>query len=47
MRLIDADKIDFSEIIIGNSGFAKHIKERADVLINLQPTAYDFNYVME
>ena len=38
MRLIDADKIDFNEVFIGASEFAKDLKEAAQMLIDNQPT---------
>lgn len=38
MRLIDADKIDFSEIFGGQSEFARDIRETAQEYINKQPT---------
>ena len=41
MRLIDADKIDFSEVFGGQSDFAKDIREAAQGLINKQPTAFN------
>ena len=41
MRLIDAEKIDFSEVFEGQSDFAKDIREAAQGLINKQPTAFN------
>ena len=38
MRLIDADKIDFNEVFIGASDFAKDTREAAQNLIDAQPT---------
>ena len=38
MRLIDADKIDFKEVFVGNSDFAKDTRDAAQMLINQQPT---------
>ena len=38
MRLIDADKIDFNEVFIGASEFAKDTREAAQMLIDNQPT---------
>lgn len=38
MRLIDADKIDFSEVFIGSSDFAKDARMAAQMLIDKQPT---------
>jgi len=38
MRLIDADKIDFSKIFVGVSEFAKDIRTAAQELIDMQPT---------
>lgn len=38
MRLIDADKIDFSEVFVGASDFAKDTRAAAQMLIDEQPT---------
>lgn len=38
MRLIDADKIDFNEVFIGTTDFAKDTRETAQNLIDAQPT---------
>ena len=38
MRLIDADKIDFGEVFIGASDFAKDTRNTAQKLIDSQPT---------
>lgn len=38
MRLIDADEIDFNEVFIGASEFAKNLKGTAQSLIDRQPT---------
>lgn len=38
MRLIDADKIDFGEVFIGASDFAKDTRNTAQELIDSQPT---------
>lgn len=46
MRLIDADKIDFSEVFIGNSDFAKDMRAGAKELIDKQPTAFDLESVI-
>lgn len=37
MRLIDADKVDFNEVFMGISDFAKNIREAAQSLIDNQP----------
>lgn len=47
MRLIDADKIDFSEVFIGESEFAEDVRSAAKTLINRQPTAFDKEKVIE
>lgn len=47
MRLIDADKIDFNEIVQGKTGFEEYIRERARTVILLQPTVYDVDRVVE
>lgn len=47
MRLIDAEKIDFGEVFIGDSDFAKDTREAAQNLIDTQPTAYDVDKVVE
>lgn len=47
MRLIDADKVDFNEVFIGNSDFARDTREAAKSLIDMQPTALDVNAVLE
>ena len=41
MRLIDADKIDFSRVFGGQSAFAKDLILAAQELIDMQPTAFD------
>lgn len=41
MRLIDADKIDFSKAFGGHSEFAKDLIAAAQELIDIQPTAFD------
>ena len=41
MRLIDAEKIDFSEVFGGQSDFAKDVREEAKTLIDKQPTAFE------
>lgn len=38
MRLIDADKIDFNEVFVGASDFARDTREAAQMLIDAQPT---------
>ena len=47
MRLIDADKIDFNEVFVGASKFAKDTRQAGKMLINAQPTAYDVDKVVE
>lgn len=47
MRLIDADKINPKDVVMGNSEFAKDIKKAMQDLIDSQPTAYDINKVIE
>lgn len=47
MRLIDADKIDFNEVFVGASDFARDTREAAQSLIDNQPTAYDVEKVVE
>lgn len=47
MRLIDADKIDFSKAFGGYSAFAKDLISAAQELIDMQPTAYDKEKVLE
>lgn len=37
-RLIDADKIDFNEVFVGQSDFAKDTRDAARSLIDAQPT---------
>ena len=46
MRLIDADKIDFSKAFGGQSEFAKDLIAAAQKLIDMQPTAFDKEKVM-
>lgn len=41
MRLIDADKINFEEVFGGQSDFAKDLRNAAQELIDIQPTAFD------
>ena len=41
MRLIDADKIDFSKVFGGHSEFAKDLIAAAQELIDIQPTVFD------
>lgn len=41
MRLIDADKVDFNEVFVGTSDFARETREAAKRLIDMQPTALD------
>ena len=47
MRLIDADKINPSDVIGGNNDFASDIRKAMQDLIDVQPTAYDMNKVIE
>lgn len=47
MRLIDADKINFEEVFGGQSDFAKDIRESAQSLIDIQPTVFDKEKVIE
>lgn len=41
MRAIDADKINFNEIFIGASDFAKDTRKAAQMFIDNQPTVYE------
>ena len=45
-RLIDADKIDFNEVFVGASEFAKDTRNAAQMLIDNQPTAFDVDKVI-
>ena len=47
MRLIDADKLDFSKVFGGNSEFAKDLIAVAQGLIDMQPTAFDKKRVLD
>lgn len=47
MRLIDAEKIDFSEVFGGQSDFAKDVREEAKALIDKQPTAFEKKMIFE
>lgn len=47
MRLIDADKVDFSKAFGGQSDFAKDPITAAQKLIDMQPTAFDKEKVIE
>lgn len=47
MRLIDADKIDFSKVFGGHSEFAKDLIAVAQELIDIQQTAFDKKKVIE
>lgn len=47
MRLIDADKINPSDVIGGNNDFASDIRKAMQDLIDSQPTAYDMGKVVE
>lgn len=46
MRLIDADKINFKEAIVGASDLAREMRAAAQALIDRQPTAYDVEKVV-
>lgn len=47
MRLIDADKIDFGKVFIGASDFARDTRNEAQELIDMQPTAYEVDKIIE
>ena len=47
MRLIDADKINFEEVFGGQSDFAKDLRKAAQELIDIQPTAFNKEKVIE
>lgn len=47
MRLIDADKIDFSMAFGGQSEFAKDLRAAAQELIDMQPIAFDRQKVIK
>ena len=47
MRLIDADKINFEEVFGGQSDFAKDLRKATQELIDIQPTAFDKEKVIE
>lgn len=47
MRLIDADKLDFSKVFVGNSEFAKDLRAAAQELIDMQPIAFDKKSVLD
>lgn len=47
MRLIDADKINPSDVIGGNNDFASDIRKAMQDLIDIQPTAYNIDKVVE
>lgn len=47
MRLIDADKINPSDVIGGNNEFASDIRKAMQDLIDSQPTAYDVDKVVK
>ncbi len=47
MRLIDADKINPKDVVMGNSEFANDIKKAMQDLIDSQPVAYDIDKVIE
>ena len=47
MRLINADKINFEEVFGGQSDFAKDLRKATQELIDIQPTAFDKEKVIE
>lgn len=47
MRLIDADKIDFSKAFGGSSSFMRDMIAKAQNLIDVQPTAFDKEKAIE
>lgn len=47
MRLIDADKINPSDVIGGNNEFASDIRKAMQDLIDIQSTTYDVDKVVE
>lgn len=47
MRLIDADKIDFTKAFGGYSAFGKDLISAAQELIDIQQTAFDKKKVLE
>lgn len=47
MRLIDADKINFEEVFGGQSDFAKDLRKATQKLIDIQPTVFDKEKVIE
>lgn len=47
MRLIDADTINFEEVFGGKSDFAKDLRKAAQELIDIQPTAFDKEKIIE
>lgn len=47
MRLIDADKINFEEVFGGQSDFAKDLRKATQELIDIQPTVFDKEKVIE
>lgn len=46
-RLIDADKLDFTKIFIGQTNLAKDAREIAKRYIDSQPTAFDVDKLAE
>ena len=46
-RLIDADKIDFNEVFVGESEFAQDTRNAAQMLIDNQPTVFDVDKVVK
>lgn len=47
MRLIDADTIDFSKAFGGSSSFMRDMIAKAQNLIDVQPTAFDKEKVLD
>ena len=47
MRLIAADKVDFSEVFVGASDFARDAREAAKLLIDSQPDIERWNMIWD
>ena len=47
MRLIDADKIDFNKVFLGESKLSQNTRKVGKMLIDAQPTAYSVEKVVE
>lgn len=47
MRLIDADKINPADVIGGASEFATDVRKAMQDLIDIQPTAYNLDAVVD